>query len=329
MSTDAASLLERLRALVGVRHAPEVARDPVNPAMIRHWCDAMEDANPVYTDPALAARSVHGGLVAPPAMLNAWTMPGLPGRRADDGATSPLRLLDQAGFTSVIATNSEHEYVRYLRVGDLLHAENELVEVSDEKRTALGVGHFVTSRTTYRTQHGEEVGRMFFRLLKFRPGTARSSSTSAAPAAAAREQPPRPPRRETTLRAAYVREGDALAPCAVPITTTLIVAAAIASRDYQDVHHDRDAAIRRGTPDIFMNILTSSGLVARYVTDWSGPEALLTALRIRLGAPNYPGDTMRLEGRVAKADGGRVELSIRGSNRLGDHVTGTVELRLA
>jgi len=94
------------------------------------------------------------------------------------------------------------------------------------------------------------------------------------------------------------------------------------------VHHDRDAAIRRGTPDIFMNILTTSGLVARYATDWTGPEGLLTALRIRLGAPNFPGDTMLLEGRVAKLEGGRVELAIRGGNRLGDHVTGTVELRL-
>jgi acyl dehydratase len=94
------------------------------------------------------------------------------------------------------------------------------------------------------------------------------------------------------------------------------------------VHHDRDAAIRRGTPDIFMNILTSCGLVARYVTDWAGPEALLTTLRIKLGAPNYPGDTMRLEGSVAKADAGRVEVAIRGRNRLGDHVTGSVELRL-
>jgi acyl dehydratase len=229
----------------------------------------------------------------------------------------------------VIATNSEHEYLRYLRPGDLLHGHSELVDVSAEKQTALGLGHFVTSRTRYRTQSGEEVGRMFFRLLKFRPGTARSAGAPPPAAAApARQLPARPPRRETTLRAAEVAAGDALAPCPVPITTTLIVAAAIASRDYQDVHHDRDAAIRRGTPDIFMNILTSSGLVARYVSDWAGPEAILTALRIRLGAPNYPGDTMRLEGRVAKAEGGRVELAIRGSNRLGDHVTGSVELRL-
>jgi acyl dehydratase len=324
-------LFERLRAMIGVANPPEPARDPVNQAMIRHWCDAMEDANPAYTDPQFAARSIHGGIVAPPAMLNAWTMPGLPGRPADDARTSPLRALDAAGFTSVIATNSEHEYLRYLRLGDHLHGTHELMDVSEQKQTALGLGHFVTSRTTYRTQSGEEVGRMFFRLLKFRPGTGRSVPSGApARAAAPLADPPlsRPPRREATLRSAEVREGDVLAPCPVPITTTLIVAAAIASRDYQDVHHDRDAAIRRGTPDIFMNILTSSGLVARYVTDWAGPEAVLTALRIRLGAPNYPGDTMVLEGRVAKSEGGRVELAIRGRNRLGDHVSGSAELRL-
>jgi acyl dehydratase len=307
--------------------------------MIRHWCDAMTDANPVYLDPDFAAKSIHGGLVAPPAMLNAWTMPGLPGRPKTGSGPNPTRALDEAGFTSVIATDSEHEYLRYLRPGDLLHGSNELVDVSEEKRTALGLGHFLTSRTTYRTQSGEEVGRMFFRLLKFRTGRGASSvgtgrrASSAGTGRAGRSAtgaPARdlPPRRETTLRFAAVAAGDVLAPCPVPITTTLVVAAAIASRDYQDVHHDRDAAIRRGTPDIFMNILTSSGLVARYVTDWAGPEALLTALRIRLGAPNYPGDTMCLEGRVAKADAGRVEVAIRGRNRLGDHVTGTVELRL-
>src|SRR5688572_15099352 len=81
MPTDETPFLECLRALIGAKTAPEVARDAVNAAMIRHWCDAMSDANPVYTDPAYAARSLHGGLVAPPAMLDAWTMPGLPGRR--------------------------------------------------------------------------------------------------------------------------------------------------------------------------------------------------------------------------------------------------------
>jgi len=126
-----AQLVEQLRAMVGAVNVPDVARDPVNQAMIRHWCDAMGDGNPVYTDPDLAARSVHGGIVAPPAMLDAWTMPGLAGRRGDDRAVNPLRALDAAGFTSVIATNSEHEYVRYLRPGDLLHGHNELVDVSE------------------------------------------------------------------------------------------------------------------------------------------------------------------------------------------------------
>jgi len=336
MSADETPLLGKLRARIGVANAPEVARDAVNAAMIRHWCDAMADANPVYTDPEVAAKSIHGGIVAPPTMLDAWTMPGLPGRRGNDPSMNPMRALDTAGFTSVIATNSEHEYVRYLRLGDLLHGQSELVDVSEQKQTALGLGHFVTSRTSYRTGSGEEVGRMFFRLLKFRPGTGRfassgtrrSASSSPVRSAPARELPPRPPRRETTLRTAELRVGDVLAPCPVPITTTLIVAGAIASRDYQDVHHDRDAAIRRGTSDIFMNILTSSGLVARYVTDWAGPEALLTALRIRLGAPNYPGDTMLLDGRVARVEAGSVEVALRGSNRLGDHVTGTALLRL-
>jgi acyl dehydratase len=334
MSDEDAPLIERLRALVGVAGIPDVARDPVNLPMIRHWCDAMSDANPVYTDAERAAKSVHGALVAPPAMLNAWSMPGLPGRPRTGAGMSPMRLLDEAGFTSVIATNSEHEYLRYLRLDDRLHGENELVEVSDEKQTALGTGHFVTSRTRYRTDDGQEVGRMFFRILKFKPGTGRSAATGGTTGgdergrSLRRELPARPPRRETTLRFAEVSVGETLPPCPVPITTTGIVAGAIASRDYQDVHHDKDAAIRRGTPDTFMNILTSSGLVARYVTDWAGPEALLTSLRIRLGAPNYPGDVMTFSGRVASVEAGVLEIGLAGANSLGDHVTGTVGVRL-
>jgi acyl dehydratase len=86
MPADEKPLLERLLAMVGAKHAGDVARDPVNGAMIRHWCDAMTDANPVYTDPDAAAKSIHRGIVAPPAMLNAWSMPGLPGRRSNDPA---------------------------------------------------------------------------------------------------------------------------------------------------------------------------------------------------------------------------------------------------
>jgi len=143
------------------------------------------------------------------------------------------------------------------------------------------------------------------------------------------------PARATTLRFGEVTVGDALPELPVPLTRTLIVSTAIASRDYQDVHHDPVLAAARGSKDIFMNILSTNGIVGRYVTDWSGPGAVLTDVRIRLGAPNYPDDTMTLTGsvtgkdEVAGADGyGGVEVTLRGANSLGDHVTGTVSLRL-
>lgn len=134
----------------------------------------------------------------------------------------------------------------------------------------------------------------------------------------------------STRKLASVSVGDALPPLAIPLTRTLIVATAIASRDYQDVHHDPDLAKMRGSPDIFMNILTTNGFVGRYVTDWTGPEAILRKLDIRLGAPNYPGDTMTLEGTVTAKNeaAGTIEISLRGRNRLGDHVTGKVLVAL-
>jgi acyl dehydratase len=128
---------------------------------------------------------------------------------------------------------------------------------------------------------------------------------------------------------AEVAEGDELPALEVPVTTTAIVAGAIASRDYQDVHHDAELARQRGSKDVFMNILTTNGWVGRFVTDWAGPDAVLKKVAIRLGAPNYPGDTMHMTGRVtAKGDDGLVDVEIRGANSLGDHVVGTVTLVL-
>ena len=132
----------------------------------------------------------------------------------------------------------------------------------------------------------------------------------------------------TSLRYDDVNVGDQLPELDIPLTRTLIVSTAIASRDYQDVHHDPGLAQERGSPDIFMNILTTNGLVGRYVTDWAGPNALLKAVRIRLGAPNYPGDTMAITGAVTRKEDGEIEIGLKGSNRLGDHVIGTVVLAL-
>ncbi|WP_339130364.1 MaoC family dehydratase [Streptomyces sp. f51] len=121
-----------------------------------------------------------------------------------------------------------------------------------------------------------------------------------------------------------MRVGDEIPPLEIEITRTLIVAGAIASRDYQDVHHDADLARAKGSPDIFMNILTTNGLVGRYVTDHFGPAAVLRGVAIRLGAPNHPGDTMVLTGRVEEVDGDTATVRILGANGIGRHVTGTV-----
>ncbi len=134
--------------------------------------------------------------------------------------------------------------------------------------------------------------------------------------------------RRDTLRFEDVEVGEELPSLDVPITPTAIIAGAIASRDYQDVHHDRDLAVERGSKDIFMNILTTNGYVGRFVTDWAGPEALLKAVDIRLGAPNYPDDVMHMTGTVAAKQDGVVTVQVRGANGLGDHVSGTVTLEL-
>ena len=132
------------------------------------------------------------------------------------------------------------------------------------------------------------------------------------------------------MKYADVNVGDELAPLAIPLTRTLIVATAIASRDYQDVHHDPELARQRGSDDIFMNILSTNGFVGRFITDWAGPDAVLKRVAIRLGAPNYPGDTMTMTGKVTAKDDakGVVEVAVRGANSRGDHVTGTVSLTL-
>ena len=170
---------------------PRPARDPVNLPMIRNWAEAIGDANPVYTDAEAAARSRHGGLVAPPAMAQVWTMRGLhpaaehqaaehtaaehiaaEHQAADDDPLGRMSaVLDQAGFTSVVATNCEQEYHRYLRHGEQVTVRARLEDVAGPKRTALGEGWFVTTRSTWYVG-AEPVASMLFRILKFRPPAA-------------------------------------------------------------------------------------------------------------------------------------------------------------
>ncbi|WP_428847470.1 MaoC family dehydratase [Mycolicibacterium cosmeticum] len=109
---------------------------------------------------------------------------------------------------------------------------------------------------------------------------------------------------------------------------TFIVSTAIATRDYQDVHHDRDKAQAKGSKDIFVNILTDTGLVGRYVTDWAGPDAVVKSIKLRLGVPWYAYDTITFRGEVTATDGDVVTLKVVGSNSLGDHVIATSTVAL-
>ncbi|GAA3441943.1 bifunctional MaoC family dehydratase N-terminal/OB-fold nucleic acid binding domain-containing protein [Planomonospora venezuelensis] len=170
-----------------------VAADPVNVPMIRHWTAAMGDANPVYTDPAAAEASTHGGIVAPPAMIQVWTMPGVNGR-ARQGATpvdGVLAMLDENGYTGVVATNCEQTYHRYVRPGERLVPATRLTALAGPKKTALGEGYFVTWNVAWYSGE-EQVAEMLFRVLKFRPRTRRDRGGGGEPAAGREPYPLRP-----------------------------------------------------------------------------------------------------------------------------------------
>jgi uncharacterized protein len=455
---DALRELAQQVAAAGPSH-PRLGRDPVNLPMIRNWIEAIGDASPVYTDADFAAASVHRALVAPPAMIQVWTMPGLHGGRTDDDPLSAMsRALDEAGYTSVVATNCDQVYYRYLRHGEQVRVRASLLDVTGPKRTALGEGWFVTTRSTWYS--GEEpVAAMDFRILKFRPqerpaasatspvmrpqvspdtaffwagtaagelriqrcGTCGALRHPPGPMCPRCREPQRPPggageyavaagtgevysyvvhhhppvpgktlpfvialvelpegvrmvgellgvrpdqvRVGLPVRAEFVRvddeltlpawraagtsggaahpgqpatppgeqepaAGPALPELAVEATPTFVISSALATRDFQDVHHDRDLAIARGSQDIFINILTTTGLVQRFVSGWAGPQAVFKSISIRLGAPCYAGDTLTFSGHVSAEDGRERTVTVTGRCRLGDHVTGTVRVGL-
>ncbi|MDS0138333.1 MULTISPECIES: MaoC family dehydratase [unclassified Amycolatopsis] len=125
-----------------------------------------------------------------------------------------------------------------------------------------------------------------------------------------------------------VAEGTELPPLTIEATPTFVVSTALATRDFQDVHHDRDSAVARGSKDIFLNILTDTGLVQRFVSEWAGPQALIRSIKIRLGVPCYAYDTLTFTGRVVSRSGPDVVVSVSGVDSLGEHVAGTVEVTL-
>jgi uncharacterized protein len=165
-----------LQPFVGLQTGPFLAWDAVNAAMIRHWCDAMGDSNPIYLDIAAARAQGFTALVAPPTMLQAWVMPGLSGQRPPGSATgggfAVLEVLRDAGYKAVLGVNCEQEYGSYLLEGDRIYFHSSCEAISAEKTTAMGVGYFVTELSTFYNQRDEVIASMRFRVLQYRPGNA-------------------------------------------------------------------------------------------------------------------------------------------------------------
>ncbi|RFU37133.1 hypothetical protein DZF91_34495 [Actinomadura logoneensis] len=411
--------------------------DPVNAPMIRHWTQALGDASGA----AGAWRDV-----APPAMIQVWSMPGLVAQKAGSVADDPLRLLNEHGYTGVVATNCDQTYDRYVRVGERLRSTMRFGDVQGPKRTAMGEGYFVTWFQSWYDEDDRRVAEMLFRVLKFRPrrrgGGGRPSGAkpgryplrpavgpdtryfwdgvndgelriqSCADCGALRHPPgpmcpachstnrtyrkasgrgtvhsfvvhhhPPVPGRTPPYAVAVVEleEGvrivgdivgcepsevevdmpvrvlfqhmddelvlprwtpaDAPEPegrderreepdqepdgaLRIDLTPTFVIATALATRDFTPVHHDTELARAQGSKDIFVNILTSIGLVQRYALE-TVPGAVLESIRVRLGVPAYTGDTLTLTGERADDR----TLRVRGAVSLGDHLTATVTFK--
>ena len=333
-----------LAALTGNRLGPYLSFNPVSRVQIWQWCSAMGDRNPLYLDDAYRAATGFDRAVAPPAMMQMWTMRDVNMTYAPGSTdTAPYQVLDTLaahGFPANVAVSYDITFHRYLVEGDRAHHYTTVVAISDCKRTSLGEGHFVTERVEYLDQHDALFAEALITYFQYRPARGTPSGAAAAerhddaPAEGAAPAAPAPASTcVRDVRASELAVGDALPELTIPITHKLIVSGAVATQDFIDVHHNAPAARAAGMPDIFMNILTTCGLSARYLGDWAGPGSRLEKLAFKLLAPNTPGDTMVLRGQVAEiesaAQGDRVKVEFAGSNRLGFHVTGTATLSLA
>jgi acyl dehydratase len=288
---------------------------PVSEWPILAWCRAMGDENPVYRDRNAARSHGHEDVFAPPVMMYSFTMPGLFAETQHSLVATLRRRLAEHGFDSVLAVNYEQEFITPVRLGDRLRRTARFESMSAEKRTSVGAGYFVVMADEIVNQNGEVVGRQRLQTLFFRPGQIDAKRESAQ----TRKVPQ--PGAASTARAE-------LPPLHIPVTPTLIIAAALATNDFEKVHHDRDLARSQGLSDIIMNVLTSCGLAIRYVTDWAGSATVIRRISTQLKAPTYPGDTLTLSGWIDESPepGSAKQVHVRGTNSLGTHIDSIITI---
>jgi acyl dehydratase len=296
-----------------------VARDAVTASAIRSWCDAMGERNPVYLDPDAAREAGYLDVIAPPAMLQVWTMPGLePGRpytagpsRDGDLDESVRATLGQLGYSGTLAGSIEQGFAAALVVGDRVIADAEYIAASEEKQTHLGPGFFLTHRRTYSTADGTKVGTLTASVFHFAPRPADGVAPPLAP-------PSTPPERAAPGTPVRIEQGAECGPLLVPVTPTQVMSGAAATRDFYPVHHDRDFARAHGNADFLMNILTTNGLLARIVGEWTS-QAPLLRLSTRLVAPAYVHDELTVSGQVTDVSPETADITVRAALRSGVH----------
>lgn len=327
-------------ALTGHRRGPYNSFNPVSRTQVWQWCAAMGDRNPLYLDDAYRSGAGFDRVVAPPAMMQMWTMRDVnmelaPGS-TPESAYAVFDALRERGFPANVAVSYDITFHRLLVEGDRAHHYSSIESISPLKQTAIGEGYFVTEHAQYYDQEQRLYAEARITYFQYRPAEREEATKDAG-------RPDAPPKPATDvarwqpdfrdLSVDDLTEGQDLPELVIPITHKLIVSCAIASQDFIDVHHNAPAARAAGMPDIFMNILSTCGLCARYLTDWAGPGSRLRRLSFRLLAPNTPGDTMILRGRVdtlAQQDGeAQATVSFAGENSRGFHVTGSATLALA
>ncbi len=326
-----------LQSLTGHRLGPYKSFNPVSRVQIWQWCSAMGDRNPLYLDEDYQRSRGIVAAVAPPAMVQMWTMRDINMEYAPGStAAPPYRVFDilaAKGYPGNVAVSYDIRFHRYLHEGDRARHYTTVAAISDLKQTALGEGYFVTERVEYLDQSDTLFAEALITYFQYRPARDEGARDAAEPpgqpvaASASDSQFPQPDFSDRAFASLSV--GDELPELAIPITHKLIVGGAIASQDFIPVHHNLPAAKAAAMPDIFMNILTTSGLCGRYLSDWAGPASRLQKLSFKLMAPNTPGDTMVMRGRVTSLGENRqVAVAFAGSNNLGFHVTGSATLSL-
>jgi acyl dehydratase len=385
--SDESDWQARLQACVGAASRGQmVAPHAVNEAMIAMWADALLDDNPVYVDEAAARATGRPGIVAPPTMVQAWVMPKLsvlaqgarevPGYEPwlrgrprtggpdSENALEVYRILAERGYENSAATNCRQVYHAELRPGDRVRAVTMVEKVSELKRTAMGPGHFLTTRWEFFDQDDRNVATQLWTVLRFRAPETLTQKSSSFPRR--RESITSEPRdnqasenmdprlrgddeaRFSTFRSASeeapavpspapvepIRAGGPLVgrprvgqrteATVIPITPSFVVATALATHDFYAIHHDVDWARSVGRPNIFQNILTTTGLVGGVATRWGGPAVRLRSVDLRLLAPNYPGDECSFVGEVMAVEGEEVTMAVKGTNGIGTHVEATV-----